>query len=150
MKEACAGPLAEAKIAFFCSVASALEPFLWRFQTDAPMAPVLYRELFNVLVFMKRFIKRDLMDKATTPQQLSKLDVNSKESLKEPKDIDVGTEVKSFLCKASLSANEKLVFGKECWDFLVATIAKIFIKSPHRHKIMCAVASIVPGTMINA
>ena len=69
------------------------------------------------------------MDKATTPQQLNKLDVNSKESLKEPKNIDVGTEAKSFLCKASVSANEKLVFRKECWDYLVATVAKIFQKS---------------------
>ena len=91
VKEACANSLAEAKIAFFCSVASALEPFLWRFQTDVPMAPFLHAELFNVLcVLMKRFIKRYLMDKATTAQQVSKLDVNSKESLKEPKDVDVG------------------------------------------------------------
>ena len=103
MKEAFADPVAKAKIAFFCSVASALEPFLRRFQTDAPMAPFLHAELFNVLlVLMKRFIKRDLMDKATTPQQLSKLDVNSKESLKEPKDVDVGTEAISFLSKASV------------------------------------------------
>ena len=36
------------------------------------------------------------MDKGTTPQQLSKLDVSSKESLKEPKDIDAGTEAKCF------------------------------------------------------
>ena len=97
MKEASADPLAEAKITFFCSVASALEPFLRRFQTDAPMAPFLHADLFNVLlVLMKRFIKRDLMDKAITPEQLSKLDVNSKESLKEPKDVDVGTKGKSF------------------------------------------------------
>ena len=90
MKETCADPLAEAKITFFCSVASGLEPFFWRFQTDAPMALFLHAELFNVLlVLMKRFIKRDLMDKATTPQQLNKRDVNGKESLKEPKDIDV-------------------------------------------------------------
>ena len=66
VKEACADPLAEAKIAFFCSVASVLEPFLRRFQADAPMAPFLHAELFNVLlVLMKRFIERDLMDKAT-------------------------------------------------------------------------------------
>ena len=70
--------------------------------------------------------------------------------MKETKDIDVGKEAKSFLCKAaSVSTNEKLVFGKN-WDFLVATIAKRFIKSPQRHKIMCAAASIVPGTMSNA
>ena len=76
-----------------------------------PIAPFLHPELFNVLlVLMERFIKRDLMDKVTTPQQLSTLDVNSKESLKEPKDINVGTEAKSFLCKAIVSANEKLVF----------------------------------------
>ena len=74
------------------------------------MSPFLHADLFNVLVLMKRFIKRELMDKATTPQQLSKLDVISKESLKESKDIDVGTEAKSSLCKASVSANEKLVF----------------------------------------
>ena len=151
VKKACADPLAEAKIAFFCSVASALEPFLRRFQTDAPMAPFLYAELFNVLlVLMKRFIKRDLMDKATTPQQLSKLDVNSKKSLKEPKDVDVGIEAKGFLSNASISANEKLLFRKECRDFLVATVAKIFEKSPLRHKITRAIASIVPATMINA
>ena len=151
MKEACADPLAEAKIAFFCSVASVLEPFLRRFQTDAPMVPFLHAELFNVLlVLMKRFIKTDLMDKATTPQQLSKLDVNRKESSKEPKDVDVGTEAKRFLSKASVSANEKLVFREECLDFLVATVAKIFEKSLLRHKITRAVAFIVPATMINA
>ena len=150
-KKACADPLTEAKISFFCSVASALEPFLRRFQTDAPMVPFLHAELFNVLlVLMKRFIKRTLMDKATTPQQPSKLDVSSKESLKEPKDGDAGTEVKSFLSKASISANEKLLFQKEFRDFLVATVAKIFEKSPLRHKIIRAVASIVPATMINA
>ena len=115
------------------------------------MTPFLHAELFNVLlVLMKRFIKRDLIDKATTPQQLSKLHVNNKESLKEPKDVDVGTEAKSFLTRASVSANEKLVFRKECWDFLVATVAKIFEKSPLRHKITRAVASIVPATMTNA
>ena len=107
VKETCADSLAEAKIAFFCSVASAVGPLLQRFQTDAPMAPFLHADLFNVLlVLMEIFIKRDLMVKATTPQQVSKLNVYSKESLKEPKDNDVGTEVKSFLCKASVSANE--------------------------------------------
>ena len=50
------------------------------------------------------------MDKTTTPQQLSKLDIKSKESLKEPKDIDVVNKAKNFLCQACVSANEKLVF----------------------------------------
>ena len=69
--------------------------------------------------------------------------------MKEAKDVDVGTDAKSFLSKASISANEKLVFRIECWDVFVATVAKIFEKSPLRHKITRAVASIVPATMIN-
>ena len=55
-----------------------------------------------------------------------------------------------FLCKASVSASEKLVFRKEYGDFLVTTVVKIFEKSPLCHKIMCAKASIVPAIMINA
>ena len=70
--------------------------------------------------------------------------------MKEPNEVDVGTERKSFLSKASVSANEKLVFRKECLDFLVATVIKIFKESPLRHKITRAVASIVPTTMVNA
>ena len=47
VKEACADPLAQAKIAFFyseakisffCSEASAIKPFLWRFQPAAPIS----------------------------------------------------------------------------------------------------------------
>ena len=41
------------------------------------------------------------MDKTTTPQQLSELDIKSKESLKEPKDIDVVTEAKNFFVQGS-------------------------------------------------
>ena len=86
------------------------------------------------------------MDKATTPQQLSKLDVNSKESLKEP----LMLVLKQIVFCARVMYQQKLVFRKECRDFLVATGAKIFEKSPLRHKTTRAVASIVPATMINA
>ena len=55
------------------------------------------------------------------------------------------------MCKAAcVSAIEKLVFRKGWRDFLVATVAKIFEKSPLRHKITRAVAFIVPAIMINS
>ena len=99
---------------------------------------------------MKRFIKKDLIDKATAPQLLRKVDLNSKESLQESKDIDVGTEGKSFFVQGWCISKWELVFLKECWDFLVPTVPKIFEKSSLRHKITHAVASVVPATMINA
>ena len=42
VEEACANPLAEAKITFFYSVASALEPFLQRFQAVMLQWPHFY------------------------------------------------------------------------------------------------------------
>ena len=59
VKKACADHLAEAKITFFCFVASASEPFLQKFQTDTLMGLFLNADLFNVLlVLMKRLIKK--------------------------------------------------------------------------------------------
>ena len=85
------------------------------------------------------------MDKATTPQQLSKLDVNSKESLKE----SLMLVLKQKVFCARVMSQQKPVFRKECRDFLVAAGVKIYEKSLS-HKITCAVASIVPASMINA
>ena len=41
IKEACEDPLTVTKLEFFISVAKQLQPFLLKFQTDAPMAPFL-------------------------------------------------------------------------------------------------------------
>ncbi|KAJ8965486.1 hypothetical protein NQ314_004073 [Rhamnusium bicolor] len=50
-------PLLPAKIAFFDMVASTLEPFLIKFQSDAPLAPFIYSELSILLVnLLQKFI----------------------------------------------------------------------------------------------
>ena len=113
VKEACNGPLMEAKTSFFCSVASILEPFPHRFQTDAPIAPFLYSEIYCVLqVLMRRFIKRDVMDKATTPKKLNEIDINSSVNVRDPKDVDIRTQAKSYLRKANITRKEKQHFQK--------------------------------------
>ena len=151
VKEACNDPLTEAKISFFCSVASILEPFLRRFQTDAPMAPFLYSEIYCVLqVLMRRFIKRDVMDKATTPKKLNEIDINSPENVCDPKDVDIGTQAKSYLRKANITGKEKQNFQKECLEFLIATVSKIHERSPLKYKITRPISCIVPGSIINS
>ena len=45
IKEACEDPLTVTKLEFFISVAKQLQPFLLKFQTDAPMAPFLGQSL---------------------------------------------------------------------------------------------------------
>ena len=151
VKEACSDPLSPAKIAFFSSVASVLEPFLRRFQTAAPFAPFLYAEIFNILqILMKRFIKSSIMDEATTPAALRKMDIASVKLHREPKDIDIGTAAKSLLANANVPATEKLAFRSECCKFLVAVVSKIFERSPLNYKIVRAISCFVPGGIVNS
>ena len=61
VKEVCRDELMPAKIAFFSSAASVLDPFCRRFQTNAPMGPFLYAEVLNIIeVLIKRFIKKGI------------------------------------------------------------------------------------------
>ena len=50
IKEACEDPLTVTKLEFFISVAKQLQPFLPKFQTDAPMAPFLGQSLKDFLL----------------------------------------------------------------------------------------------------
>ena len=151
VKETCNDPLTEAKISFFCPVASILEPFLRRFRTDAPMAPFLYSEIHCVLqVLMRQFIKRDVMDKATTPKKLDEIDINSPENVCDPKDVDIGTQDKSYLRKVNITGKEKQNFQKECLEFLIATVSKINERNPLKYKITRPISCIVPVSIINS
>ncbi|KAJ8883747.1 hypothetical protein PR048_015601 [Dryococelus australis] len=55
-------PLLEAKLALFQTVARELEGFLTRFQSDAPLGPLLYESLCAVIKnTMTRFVKSDIL-----------------------------------------------------------------------------------------
>ena len=65
IKEACEDPLTVTQLEFFISVAKQLQPFLLKFQTDAPMAPFLGKLLKVVLLtLMSHFIKKDVLEQA--------------------------------------------------------------------------------------
>ena len=95
------------------------------------MAPFLYSEVYCVLqVLMRWFIKRDVMDKATTPKKLNEIDINSPENVCDPKYVDIGTQAKSYLRKGSITRKEKQNFRKECLEFLIATVSETHERSP--------------------
>ena len=68
------------------------------------------------------------MDKATTSQQLCKLDVNSKESLKEANDMDVGTEAKSFCARLAYQQMRNLFFERNVRISLLQLLQKYLRK----------------------
>ena len=67
----------------------------------------------------------------------------------DPKDVDIGTQAKSYLRKANITGKEKQNFQKECVEFLIATVSKIHERNPLKYKITQPISCIVPGSIIN-
>lgn len=99
IKELCSDPLAPAKIAFFASIAAVLEPFLTKYQISAPLMPFLYDDLMTLLrSVMTRYVKNDILEKAKTGRDLSKIDVLSKDIRCGYKEVDVGVAATLTSC----------------------------------------------------
>ncbi|GBN74705.1 hypothetical protein AVEN_224456-1 [Araneus ventricosus] len=57
-------PFLAAKLAFFQSLAAAVQPFLTEFQSDAPLAPFIFTTLMSILKsVLDKFVKADVIEK---------------------------------------------------------------------------------------
>ena len=150
IKELCSDPLAPAKIAFFASVAAALEPFLTKYQTSAPLMPFLYDDLIGILrVLMSRYVKKDLLDIAKTGADICKIDGSSKEIRCRYKEVDLGVAATKLLTESKVSDAARMAFRMQCIEFLAAATGKIQERSPLQYKIVTAVSCFVPKKMVN-
>ena len=81
IKQCCANHLVPARLAFFLSVSEKITRFLTQYQTDKPMLPFLYSDLFKfVKDLMGWFMNSDKMAGVTSMYQLLKIDVQAKEN----------------------------------------------------------------------
>ena len=145
VKEGIKDNLIIAKLEFFVSVATALEPFLTSFQSPAPMAPFLYEALEKLLrKILKRFVKRDVLNKANTARKLMKLDVSSTEIMCPPKDVDIGVAASSEIKKAHVSDRTRLEFRMECRKFLSSVCEKLINRCPLKFTFTRLISSISP------
>ena len=120
-----------AKIAFFVSVAKQITPFLTAFQTDKPMLPFMSTSLYTLLKsLMGRFIKSELMAKATSVLKVLKIKPTDKEQQVDYLKVDVGFVAQQMLKEKSskLSERQPLQFRVEYEDFLARTVAKLLDK----------------------
>ena len=100
-----------AKLQFFVSVATVMQPFLKMFQAHAPMLPFLTSEVVVLLTnLMQRFIRQSELEAANTPSKIARLDVTEAALYVKTADIDIGfaaaatvtnlsTEKRSVICK---------------------------------------------------
>lgn len=114
----------KAKLAFFQTVASEIEPFLKAYQSDAPLGPFLYTDLNNILkLLLSRFIKPEIM-----VGDISKLNIMDKDNSIGAKKINLGYMTRQALRLITATDKEILLFRADCLVILQTICSKIMLK----------------------
>ena len=89
---------------------------------------------------MNRFVKHDIMEKATTVQKLNDIDVKDKNNHKSLKQINVGffadQNIKCMLVEKKVSERAVMDFRSECLKFLVTMVKRMQTKSPFSYDLV--------------
>ena len=117
------------KLEFFISVAKQLQPFLLKFQTDAPMAPFLGQSLKDLL--MGRFIKKDVLEQSDSYPKLAAIDPCDKKNQVHCKHVEFG-------------------FAARCVQLLSAMTAKLIERCPLKYPLVTYLSSLNPPKMISS
>ena len=119
------------RFCFFRFIANLLNAFLVKFQSDTPLVPFVSKSLAAVVRELLRiFIKGDVLQKATTPYKLIKIDVTQKENLVPSSQIRLDTATKAALNKATTTDTKKLRFKDDCIIVLTTLIQKLQNRCP--------------------
>ena len=90
-------PFITAKLQFFVTQANMLQPYLKKHQTDDPMAVFMAQDLaYIVRSAMSKFVKKDVIDTASSSAKLVNIEPEKEDNLLPPKDVDVGFAVKAI------------------------------------------------------
>ena len=152
IKEACEDPLTVTKLEFFISVAKQLQPFLLKFQTDAPMAHFLGQLLKDLLLtLMGRFIKKDVLEQADSYPKLAAIVPCDKKNQVHYKHVKFGfaarRSLKSVTDNKTISELAVLTFKTECVQLLSAMTAKLIERCPLKYPLVTYLSSLNPPKM---
>ena len=138
------------KLHFFKFIALILSPFLCRFQMPKPMIPFLSTELDATLrQVMSLFLRRQVIQEATTPYKLLKIDLGKRESMVDLQNVDLGTAANSALNKSKVKDDSEMKFRKDCVKILVKLIEKLKERSPLSYGVVRNAVCFVPSEMVN-
>ncbi|GBM88594.1 hypothetical protein AVEN_197640-1 [Araneus ventricosus] len=152
VSEAIADPLLSAKLEFFRGLASDVEPFLEKFQSDEPLVPFLYEELSAVLMTqISRIVKPGAMDEI---KSLKDLKIPEKNILSAG-EINIGIATKHAISKVSKKMGKTkdsmiLKFRESCRKALIKFISKMLEKSPIHLRLTKAASCLDPNVAENA
>ena len=135
VKDAVADRLMLSKLAAFMSIAMQLQPYLTAFQSDNPLMPFVCGELSSIVrALMKRIVKPDILDEATSTTRLLAVKYKEPANCLRPQKVDVGylavASTKQLLRKKEIGEGALLRFRNELASFVRAVISKIIEKTP--------------------
>lgn len=122
------------RLAFFCYVSKLIEPFLEKYQNNAPLAPYLYNDITSLLVdLMNIFVKKEVLEKETN---IDRIDLNNNANMILSKNLKLGFAVKAELKKQKeIKEFEIKSFKDDCVTILKLICQKIIAKSPIKYKL---------------
>ncbi|XP_067266323.1 uncharacterized protein [Chanodichthys erythropterus] len=152
LSEARLDPLLQAKLHFFMAISRAFQPFLEKYQTDAPMMPFLCKDLEDLIrSLLKRFMKPDALP--STPYKLVRIEVTDHKLWLSPKDVDIGMGAAAVIkeltkagAKSGVSELGVLQF-KDCQNALSSMCKKALDKCPLKYAIVRNMTCLDPGQM---
>lgn len=150
VKDCLRDPLLLAKLNFFLTVASSLEPFLRKFQTSKPMLPFLHNELEDLLRdLLGRFIKMEILKTKTTAYQLISIDLDDVSQGLPLSKLKIGFAAKHELGVVDVNELQKQRFLMECKTCMVQTAKKLIERSPIKYKMVKAASCLDPRKLLH-
>lgn len=145
-------PFITAKLQFFVTQANMLQPYLQKHQTDDPMAVFMAQDLaYIVRSAMSKFVKKDVIDTASSSAKLVNIELEKEDNFLPPKDVDVGFAVKAITEKLQkdrkVSQLQIRSFFSECRTFLIAATAKILERCPLKYQLLRSLSALDPRHM---
>ena len=145
-------PLVPAKLHFFLFVAVIFEPYLTRFQTDAPMVPFMFDELSAIFKKLVGLIfKKDVIDNARSiASMLNEKWLQDSKNQLEPGLVDIGAGTKAVLASAQVAAEKKRLFRYECKQIIIKILIKLAERCPLQFSLVRVASSLDPQKMVQS
>ena len=137
-----------AKLHFFKCIASQLQPFLSKYQTDRPMIPFLADDLCMMTRSLMRLIKKDILQ-STSDDKLVKIDVADQKIHLSYKRVDVGFASEKLNGTANRKPSERQVmeFRMESTTCLIELLKKLLEKCPITYSLVRHLSCLNPVKM---
>lgn len=152
MQTAVNDPFFDAKLAFLESLACDVEPFLTAFQTNWPLAPFLYSELFLIVsTQLKKFLTEDALQTAKDLNKITTV-LKDKKNLVASKKVDVGFSVRHALRQIkskTVTELQILHFKNDCRQCLMSVVLKLMERSPLKQPVVKAITCLDPAIVMN-